>query len=160
MDKTQERNQESVSDNYKSTDDSEFRPKKHFQGAVSWFVCIVLTLFCYFETKIPAMLGLLPLLFILGLGFLRESGRTVVKIDNDKMIINDYSSFAFKSQEIDIKDINSLNLDITSEGKTEVIHSITVVTKSLSMLLPDIDNKEGLKEKLLKMNPSVKIKSV
>jgi hypothetical protein len=155
MDKAQKNDEKSA-----LADINEFKQGKHFHGALSWFICIALTIFCYIETKITAMIILTPFLFLLGIGFLRESQKTVIKFDNGKMLVDDYTSFTHKTTEINVKDINTLKLDITSEGKTDIIHSITVVTQELSTLLPDVDNKDALKEKLLKINPSVKIKSV
>ncbi|MCE1245310.1 MAG: hypothetical protein LWY06_01565 [Firmicutes bacterium] len=160
MDNTQERKQDNLSDNINAVDSSEFRSKKHIQGAISWGICIILTLFCYYETKINAMMMLVPILVLLAGGFLREAKNSAVRFDNGKLIIRDYAAFMRINREVDIKDISAMILDISCEGKTETIHSITLVAKNANIVLPDVDNKEGLKEKLVDINPSVKIKKV
>ncbi|MCD4782554.1 MAG: hypothetical protein K8T10_01855 [Candidatus Eremiobacteraeota bacterium] len=136
-----------------------FGASKHFYGALTWLVCVILMFACFLETKIWAMALLMPVLLIISAGFFRDAKFTSVDFEDLKMTIKDYSSFAGIKNIINIKDIKLVEME-AEEKKDEIIHSLILVTNDGNFEIPDIDNKAGLLDKIKSLNPKVQVKRV
>lgn len=136
-----------------------FRATKHFYGALTWLVCVILIFACFLETKIWAMAALMPVLLIITAGFFRDAKFTSVEFEDSKMIIKDYSSFAGMKNIVNIKNVKLIEME-AEQKKDEIIHSLILVTNDGNFEIPDIDDKADLVEKIKNLNPKVQVKRV
>ena len=136
-----------------------FRATKHFYGAITWLVCVLLMFACFLETKIWAMAALMPVLLIISAGFFRDAKYTSVDFEDSKMLIKDYSSFTGIKSVVNVSNIKAIEVD-AEKKKDEIIHSLILITNNGNVEVPDIDNKSGLIEKIKSLNPKVKVNRV
>lgn len=137
-----------------------FSARKHVYGALTWFVCLLLMAACFYETRIISMALMIPVLIIMAIGFYREGKHSLVRFDGEQLVMDDYKSFRKSNHTLDVAKIDRIKLDTSTEGKGEIIHSMTLDTGGNSIPVPDIDFKEALVEKLTSMNPKIKIKRI
>ncbi len=139
---------------------NDFRAGKHVSGAVTWFVCLLLISACFYETRIVSMALMIPILIVLAVGFYREGKHSQVKFDGNRITLSDFHSFRRMDKTLDIGDISRVLLDVSTEGKNEIIHSVILETGGKTVTVPDVDFKEALVDKLTSMNSKIKVKKL
>lgn len=138
----------------------EFRAKRHTASALTWFACGLLLIPCYIETKIIAMILLMPFMFILAVGFLLEGKKSAVCINGQEITFSDGTAFKSTKTTLASKKIVSAFIDSTKEKNDEIIHSIRLMTTAGPVAVPDIDDKQGLLDALKKVRPGLKIERI
>ena len=140
-----------------NTNATEFKASRLRGSAITWFVCALLLIPCFIETRIWSMILMVPILIVLGVGFWKESAKNQVAIENGQLLIQDASGFRNRSEKVIGKKIVTALVDSTTEKDHEIIHSIRLITTSGPVSLPDVDDKNGLLNRLKSLKPNLKV---
>lgn len=138
----------------------EFHSRRHISSALTWLICGLLLIPCYIETKILAMLLLIPFLLVLAAGFYMEGKNSGVTVEGQEITLLNGTAFKKIKSEVNAKKIVSARVDSTTEKNEEIIHSVRLMTTAGPVDIPDVDDKQGLLEALRKIKPGIKIEKL
>jgi hypothetical protein len=138
-----------------------FYHRKLIYNSFSWFLCSLLLIPCYMHTDIVWMLVIIPFTLIIGTGFFVEGLNNRIILTKNLLRSISFAGFRKAEKEIELIKIRKVILNITFEGKKQIIDSMKIIHKCGDVIeLPVIDKKEEFKENLKKYQPDLQIEEI